>query len=117
MVGGPDPFWRIARAFYARVDDDPNSTFRGLFPADLEDAIRNQAEFLIQYFGGPCEYSDRKGHPRLRARHMNFKIDQAARDRWVEHMTQALIDARIPDDIRKPMMEYFERTATFMMNS
>ena len=75
---GPEPFWRIARAFYARIDVHP--TMRGMFPADLEEPIRNQAEFLIQYFGGPTEYSDRKGHPRLRMRHMPFALHLAARN-------------------------------------
>lgn len=115
-LGGPEPFWRIARAFYGRVAKD-EAWFRGIFPGELEGAIQNQAEFLMQYFGGPQAYSQRKGHPRLRARHMNFKIDVAARNRWVEHMRGALVDAEIPELIRGVMMDYFERTATFMMNS
>jgi len=112
---GAEPFWRIARAFYARIDVHPR--LRPMFPADLEDAIRNQAEFLIQYFGGPQTYSDRKGHPRLRMRHAPFRIDLQARNDWVECMRGALGDAEIPPDAIDSMMRYFEHTATFMMNT
>ena len=113
-VLGPEPFWRIARAFYARIDRD--AFLRPMFPADLEEPIRNQAEFLIQYFGGPTTYSDRKGHPRLRMRHMPFAIDVAARNAWVACMRGALEDAQIPEPHRGAMMVYFERTATFLIN-
>lgn len=113
-VLGPEPFWKIARAFYARIDRD--TFLRPMFPADLEEPIRNQAEFLIQYFGGPQDYSMRKGHPRLRMRHMPFAIDVAARNAWVACMRGALEDAQIPEPHRSAMVAYFERTATFLIN-
>jgi hemoglobin len=111
---GADAFWRIARAFYARVDRDP--FLRPMFPTDLEEPIRNQAEFLIQYFGGPHEYSARKGHPRLRMRHMPYAIGVRERNAWMSHMEGALADAAIPEPHLSQMREYFARTATFMMN-
>jgi hemoglobin len=111
---GADAFWRIARAFYARIDRDP--FLRPMFPADLEEPIRNQAEFLIQYFGGPHEYSARKGHPRLRMRHMPYAIGVRERNAWMSHMEGALADAAIPEPHLSQMREYFARTATFMMN-
>ena len=114
-LGGPDAFWRIARAFYGRIDRHP--TLRGMFPEDLEEPIRNQAEFLIQYFGGPGDYSRRKGHPRLRMRHMQFRIGVAERNAWVEVMRGALEDAAIPEDVRTEMMRYFEHAATFLINA
>lgn len=115
-LGGADPFWRIARAFYARVDSDADVAFRSMFPASLEEAVRNQAEFLIQYFGGPAEYSARKGHPRLRMRHMPFAIDLEARNRWMGHMRGAIEDAAIPSPEREEMLRYFENASTFLMN-
>jgi hemoglobin len=111
---GDEKFWQIARAFYARVDLHPR--LRPIFPADLQEPIRNQAEFLIQYFGGPQTYSQRKGHPRLRMRHAPYRIDLQARNDWVECMRGALQDAAVPEPIRAEMMSYFERTATFMIN-
>ncbi|MBX3356696.1 MAG: hypothetical protein KF724_13455 [Phycisphaeraceae bacterium] len=115
MQLGEEAFWRIARAFYARIEAHPR--LRPMFPTDLTEPIRNQAEFLMQYFGGPHTYSARKGHPRLRLRHMPYRIDLQARNDWVECMRGALADAQIPDDINAAMMRYFENTATFMMNA
>jgi hemoglobin len=111
---GEDAFWRIARAFYSRIDQDP--FLRPMFPAELEEPIRNQAEFLIQYFGGPQTYSARRGHPRLRMRHMPYSIGVRERNAWVSHMDGALSDAEIPEPYLSQMREYFARTATFMIN-
>ncbi len=111
---GPDPFWAIARAFYARIEAHPR--LRPMFPQELDEAIRNQAEFLIQYFGGPAAYSARKGHPRLRMRHMQFRIGLQERNDWAEVMRAALIDAAIPQAEHPAMMAYFEHAATFLMN-
>lgn len=114
-LGGAEPFWRIARAFYARIERHP--TLRPMFPEDLQEPIRNQAEFLIQYFGGSQEYSARKGHPRLRMRHMQFRIDAQARDAWLETMRAALGDAAIPVAEREEMLRYFVHAANFLQNA
>ncbi len=111
---GAEPFWAIARAFYARIERHPR--LRPMFPDELDEAIRTQAEFLIQYFGGPQAYSARKGHPRLRMRHMQFRIGLQERNDWVEVMRGALDDAAIPEAERPAMMAYFEHVATFLMN-
>jgi hemoglobin len=88
-----------------------------MFPEDLEEPIRNQAEFLIQYFGGPGDYSARKGHPRLRMRHMQFRIGVAERNWWMETMRAALEDAAVPEPERTEMIRYFEHAATFLINA
>ena len=111
---GEPAFWRIARAFYKRIDAE--TLLRPMFPQNLEEPIRNQAEFLIQYFGGPSTYSDRKGHPRLRMRHHPFSIGLAERNAWVAAMEGALVDAEIPLPDPTVMSRYFAQTATFLMN-
>ncbi len=111
---GSEAFWKIARAFYARIERD--ALLRPMFPASLEEPIRNQAEFLMQYFGGPETYSARKGHPRLRMRHAPFAIGLAERNAWVAAMDGALADAEIPQPDRSVMTKYFGTTATFLMN-
>ncbi|MEY2716779.1 MAG: hypothetical protein RIT24_3122, partial [Planctomycetota bacterium] len=66
------------------------------------------------------EYSARKGHPRLRARHMRFAITTSARDAWLDHALSALaatalryrLDAHTTDEIRR----YFEHASAFMIN-
>jgi hemoglobin len=67
-------------------------------------------------FGGPTDYVDERGHPRLRMRHGPFAIDQPARDRWVQLMDRALDQASLPDDVTDLLRRFFHDTATFMIN-
>ncbi len=66
---GHDKFVELSTRFYGKVYADTEPAFRGMFPKDQASAIQNQYEFLIQRTGGPELYSQRKGHPALRARH------------------------------------------------
>ena len=115
LVGGEAPFHALAAAFYRRIDQEP--AIRHMFPAELDGAIERLALFLIQYFGGPGTYSERRGHPRLRARHLPFRIDRAGRDVWVGHMLAAIDEVGIAEPARTAMRDYFERGATFMINA
>src|SRR5947209_61924 len=80
---------RLVANFYRRV---PADDILGLmYPkADLAGAEERLRGFLIQRFGGPDVYSQRRGHPRLRMRHAGFKIDRRARDRWISLMEAAM---------------------------
>jgi hemoglobin len=71
---------------------------------------------LAQYFGGPPDYNTLRGHPRLRLRHMPFKIGQSERDRWLSHMLAALEQAGVEEPARSVMAQYFASTATFLIN-
>jgi hemoglobin len=113
-VGGAATFERLADNFYNRVGDDP--TLRPMYPADLTESKRTLALFLIQYWGGPTTYSQERGHPRLRMRHMPFSIGQPERDAWMRHMTAAVKDEHFPPEIEEALLSYFDRVATFMMN-
>ncbi len=72
---GEAAFVKLSIAFYDRVYADEDAHFRLLFASrKKEDAIRNQYEFFIQRLGGPQLYSQRKGHPALIGRHMEFEV-------------------------------------------
>ncbi len=113
--GGDDPLRRMVDAFYGGVEADP--LLRRMFPADLGPGKYHQYLFIRQYFGGPAEYADLRGHPRLRMRHAPFPIDQHARDAWLGHMLAAIDEIGIAEPARTIMREYFERTATHMINN
>ncbi|MBK9749751.1 MAG: globin [Chloroflexi bacterium] len=114
VVGGEPTFKRLVDIFYARVEADP--VLRPLFPEDLSEGKRWQYLFLMQLFGGDTTYSELRGHPKLRWRHMPFKIDQQARDHWLEHMLAAVDEVGITDPARAEMHKYFENAATHMIN-
>ena len=112
---GEDGFTRLVRAFYARVAKD--EILRPLYPEeDLAGAEERLREFLVQRFGGPFRYSEKRGHPRLRMRHAPFVVDQKGRDRWVELMEAAMEEANLPAEAISPLQQFFHSSATFMIN-
>lgn len=113
-VGGAAAFERIVERFYDGISNDP--ILRPMYPDDLTESKRHMTLFLIQYFGGPGTYSAERGHPRLRQRHLPFSIGVAERDAWLRHMRAAIEAEKYPDLVQAAFMDYFERTATFMMN-
>jgi hemoglobin len=114
-VIGEDGFVRLVRAFYAQVPGD--EVLGAMYPAgDLTGAEERLREFLIGRFGGPQRYIQERGHPRLRARHAPFVVDQRARDRWMRLMTRALDETALPADVDATLRSFFEGTSTFMIN-
>jgi hemoglobin len=82
-VGGQPFFDALVERFYAGVAAD--TLLRPLYPENSK-RQRVTCVFLAQYWGGPRTYSDERGHPRLRLRHVRFRIGRAERDAWFGHM-------------------------------
>jgi hemoglobin len=83
---------------------------------DLAGAEERLRDFLIFRFGGSTRYLERRGHPRLRARHAPFHIDSAARDRWLTLMERALDQTALPPEADALLRAFFRNTATFLIN-
>jgi hemoglobin len=106
----------LAAAFYCRMRlDDLVGTMYP--PDDWEGAEERFRDFLIYRFGGSQKYIEERGHPRLRMRHLTFPIDLAARDRWLEIMTAAMDETRVPSPSRETLAAFFAQTADFMRNT
>ncbi len=115
QIGGEAPLRALTDAFYERVAVDP--ILRPLYPGkDLGPAKERMALFLIQRFGGPTTYSDQRGHPRLRQRHMPFSIGEAERAAWMDAMKSSLDKVPELEKHKAALTVYFESTARFMMN-
>ena len=119
-VGGQPFFDDLVARFYRGVAEDP--VLRPLYPEeDLAGAERRLALFLGQYWGGPTVYSDERGHPRLRLRHMPFAVGEAERDAWLGHMRLALRGASaargVHPDLEARMADYFAMAAQAMVNT
>jgi hemoglobin len=112
---GEDGFARLIAAFYRQVPQD--DILGPMYPPeDLAGAEERLRDFLIGRFGGPPRYIEQRGHPRLRARHMPFPIDQAARDRWMQLMDKAFAEAALPAEAESFLRQFLGQTATFMIN-
>jgi hemoglobin len=115
-VGGEDTFRRLVHRFYQGVADDP--LLRPLYPeADLGPAEERLTLFLMQYWGGPTTYSERRGHPRLRMRHAPFAIGMAERDAWLRHMREAMDELALAPEHDERLWRYLTMAATSMVNA
>ncbi len=115
-LGGEEPLRRLVDHFYDRIDADSPS-LRRMHPADDANSRRNLFDFLSGWLGGPDLYTERKGHPRLRMRHLPFSIGQAEADEWVRCMRGALDDAAVPEPLRAYMDDRLARTAHHVVNT
>ncbi len=115
-VGGHPTFERIVRAFYANVPGDP--ILSPMYPGhDMEGAAERLTLFLEQYWGGPTTYSDQRGHPRLRMRHVAFHINPEARDHWFSLMKTAVEGAGLSPLHEATLLDYLERAAHSLINT
>ena len=116
QVGGRAFFEKLVNEFYRGVAHDPE--LKAIYPEeDLGPAAERLTMFLEQYWGGPGTYSEQRGHPRLRLRHQPFKINPAARDRWLGHMRAALDSMELPPLQRETLWDYLDRAAQTMVNT
>ena len=83
---------------------------------DLGPAEERMALFLIQFWGGPRVYSERRGHPRLRLRHAPFAVDRRARAAWLQHMTDAVRAGGLNGLDEARMLGYFTQASDAMRN-
>ena len=116
-VGGRATFEKLVRAFYDGVRTD--EVLMPMYPEqpDLEGAIQRLTGFLEQYWGGPGTYSEQRGHPRLRMRHLPFKVNPDARDRWLAHMRAAVDSLDLPPLAEETLWDYLQRAAFAMVNT
>jgi hemoglobin len=114
-VIGAEGFARLVAAFYRQVPQD--DLLGPMYPThDLSGAEQRLRDFLIGRFGGPQTYIEQRGHPRLRARHSPFSINQTARDRWMRLMDNALGEASLAGEAEQVLRKFFGEMSTFMIN-
>lgn len=105
----------MVAAFYrqVRVDD----LLGPMYPADdWQGAEDRLAEFLLFRLGASNAYVETRGHPRLRMRHVPFRIGIAERDRWLLLMTRAMEETAVPPRARAFLDPFFAQVADFMRN-
>jgi len=114
-VGGRPFFDRLVDRFYEGVEADPR--LRPMYPEDLTDSRAHLAGFLAQYWGGgTAQYSDERGHPRLRMRHVHFAIGTEEAQAWFGHMQSAVRAADLPAETEEAMLAYFANAASHLVN-
>jgi hemoglobin len=115
-VGGEETFTRLVHRFYQEVAADP--VLRPVYPAqDLGPAEEHLRLFLMQYWGGPTTYNELRGHPRLRMRHVRFRIGETERDLWLTHMRTALDELDLDPALDAQLWDYLVMAAHSLVNA
>lgn len=117
-VMGSDNIIQMLEDFYMELG---NSEISDMFPDDLKTASRKSAAFFIGLCGGPPLYHQLYGHPRLRARHMPFVIDDKAKDVWVKCFEKVLVNASekysFPEEHLPGFLNFIRGFSPWMINS
>ena len=117
-IGGEDRIKASVDRFYDLMDLEPDyAALRTAHGNTLTGARDKLFWFLCGWMGGPQHYTERFGHPMLRARHMPFKIGIQERDQWLACMNQAMAETGVDDALRTRLAGSFLQTADWMRNT
>lgn len=115
QIGGAEALARLVDTFYDLVAKDPD--LAPIFPEDFTEVKEKQYMFLTQFFGGPALYSQKYGHPMLRARHMPFPVTPKRAEAWLACMNKAIDVLDLDASVRKAVMDRLTLTAYHMINT
>ncbi len=116
-LGGEAKLRALVERFYRLMDAEPEFYgIRKLHPEDLSGSVEKLTLFLSGWLGGPPLYTERYGHPFLRARHLPFPIATAERDQWLACMTRAMAEEGVEPELARFLAGAFFRTADHMRN-
>jgi hemoglobin len=116
-IGGDAAVRALVDRFYDLMDLEPGyAELRAVHPSTLDGSRDKLYWFLSGWLGGPNHYIERFGHPRLRARHLPFKIGIRERDQWMACMLQAMQEQAVDPALAERLAESFFGTADWMRN-
>ena len=116
-AGGEAAIRALTERFYDLMDLEPDySALRAVHGSDLSNARQRLSWFLSGWMGGPQHYTERFGHPMLRARHLPFSIGITERDQWLACMDRAMQETGLEEALRTRLRESFFQTADWMRN-
>ena len=116
-IGGEESVKALIERFYDLMDLEPDfARLREVHPPSLDNSRERTFWFICGWLGGPQYYTEKFGHPRLRARHMHVPIGIQERDEWLACMDQAMGETGVPEDLRAKLRTSFFQTADWMRN-
>ena len=119
-LGGSDVVLRLVERFYD-IMEQTEPALAALHEQDDAGKIsrRNRDRFglfLVGWLGGPDDYVQQNGHPRLRMRHANVVVDIAMRDAWLRCMGVAMDEQGLSAPLQTFLRQRFAEVADFMRN-
>ena len=117
LLGGDARVRELVDRFYDLMELEPAyKELRAVHGSSLASAREKLYFFLSGWLGGPPLYTDRYGHPMLRARHLPFSIGIVERDQWMACMKQAMAEIEVPPELAAALEKALSGTADWMRN-
>ncbi len=117
QIGGEATLRKITRKFYEIMDRMPEAQgVRKMHPENLAGSEEKLFMFLSGWLGGPNLFIERFGHPKMRARHLPFKIGKSERDQWMLCMVHAFDEVKIEEPYRSELLHSLLNLADHMRN-
>lgn len=117
-LGGEVAVRQLVNRFYALMDELPEAyAVRQLHPESLQGSAESLFDYLSGWLGGPSLYIAKKGHPRLRMRHLPYAVSPTMRDQWMLCMTLALREQVRDEGWRDGLIQTFAQMADHMINT
>ena len=121
LLGGAERVRALVEKFYDIMSEQEPVLAKLHVCDDAGHVAREPRErfalFLVGWLGGPQDYIERHGHPRLRMRHAGVTVDTAMRDAWLRCMTAAMDAEGITGPVRSFLDARFADVADFMRNT
>ena len=120
QLGGTPAVNLLVERFYD-IMSDREPALAKLHPCTPDGHVARESRdrfalFLVGWLGGPDDYVERHGHPRLRMRHGRVAVNVAMRDAWLRCMQAAMDERKVAGEVREFLDARFAEVADFMRN-
>lgn len=114
-IGGDGGVRSLVENFYDIVEEE-SPVLRAMLPNNTSTSRQKLYEFFSGWLGGPQLYMERRGHPRLRLRHMPFDIGSFEAEEWMRCMMKAVASVGAGAQLTAYLEAELGRTALAMRN-
>lgn len=118
LIGGEKGTRALAERFYdIMATAEQAKELLSIHPQPMESIRQRFFEYLSGWLGGPALFESQYGHPRLRARHLPYKVTTEMRDQWMFCMEGALEDVVENRLLAEGLRRSFQQLADHMVNT
>lgn len=117
-IGGEEKVRELANRFYDVMETDPLAAeLLAMHPMPLDRIRHVFFLYLSLWMGGPDDYQQQFGHPRLRARHLPFNVTPALKEQWMYCMRKAMFSTTDDIMLANKLLQALEQLSSHMINS
>lgn len=117
QIGGDDGLRDLTSRFYQLMDELPEAAAcRKIHPPSLQDSEEKLFEYLSGWLGGPPLFTEKRGPPMLRQRHLHAKVGTEEIAGWLLCFRQAWRETVHNPALTETVMPRVEALAQHMQN-